>query len=491
MAITKVTSGLISADASSIDLNIDAGTLYLDVSENKVGIGTTSPSKKFVVSEGGAHGFEISPYDGSQNATRLINYNRNTSAYFPLEIEASQIAFEIDGTEKMRIDSSGNVGIGTTSPTSYYSGADNLVVYQASGEAGITIATANNTTGAIYFADGTTSSETYQGGIAYSHGAEILNLVSGGSNKMTINSSGNVGIGTTSPSELLHLSSAEPVLRFTDSDDGNYHHIFSSSNDFYISADRNDSGSGNLILRNGGTSERMRIGSDGKVYFGNQDNAAASGYIDKQTSGNYEFKIHASTSTGTNRAITFHNRSNTEAMRIDTSGNLLVGTTSSSQTSGAGVKLIDDGTNGRVWVQGASQTSGEGFSLHANGSYRFYVAYSGAIASTSTSITAISDERLKENIVDLETGLTEVMSLKPRRFDWKENEGSNEKNVAGFIAQEVETVLPDLISDYKHEDLDDAKSVRMGDMIPTLVKAIQEQQTIIDDLKSRIETLEG
>ena len=44
MAITKVTSGLISADASSIDLNIDAGTLYLDVSENRVGIGTTSPS---------------------------------------------------------------------------------------------------------------------------------------------------------------------------------------------------------------------------------------------------------------------------------------------------------------------------------------------------------------------------------------------------------------------------------------------------------------
>ena len=46
MAITKVTSGLISADASSIDLNIDAGTLYLDVSENKVGIGTTSPTEK-------------------------------------------------------------------------------------------------------------------------------------------------------------------------------------------------------------------------------------------------------------------------------------------------------------------------------------------------------------------------------------------------------------------------------------------------------------
>jgi hypothetical protein len=81
---------------------------YVD-SNGKVGIGTTSPSKKFVVSEGGAHGFEISPYDGSQNATRLINYNRSTNAYFPLEIEASQIAFETNGSEKMRIDPSGYV----------------------------------------------------------------------------------------------------------------------------------------------------------------------------------------------------------------------------------------------------------------------------------------------------------------------------------------------------------------------------------------------
>ena len=79
------------------------------VSGSNVGIGTSSPDKKFVVSEGGAHGFEISPYDGNQNSTRLINYNRNTNAYFPLEIEASQIAFETNGTERMRIDSSGRV----------------------------------------------------------------------------------------------------------------------------------------------------------------------------------------------------------------------------------------------------------------------------------------------------------------------------------------------------------------------------------------------
>ena len=119
--------------------------------------------------------------------------------------------------------------------------------------------------------------------------------------------------------------------------------------------------------------------------------------------------------------------------------------------------------------------------------YKFYVNFGGQINSTSTSISSLSDERLKENIVDLETGLTEVIALKPRRFDWK---GNGNKNVAGFIAQEVETVLPELIGDFLHDDLADAKSVKMGDMVPTLVKAIQEQQTLIESLEARLSALE-
>ena len=83
--------------------------------------------------------------------------------------------------------SGGNVGIGTTSPSSYYSGADNLVIKQASGEAGISIVTATDTTGALYFADGTTGSEQYRGGIAYTHSTVLLSLVSGGASRMFIN----------------------------------------------------------------------------------------------------------------------------------------------------------------------------------------------------------------------------------------------------------------------------------------------------------------
>ena len=173
-------------------------------------------------------------------------------------------------------------------------------------------------------------------------------------------------------------------------------------------------------------------------------------------------------------------------MRIDSSGTLLIGKTSTAVDSSNGVHIKSDGT---IFSNITSSTTG--YQLRHDFNNRFFVTHLGVINAQTTSITGISDVRLKENIVDLETGLTEVLALKPRRFDWVEDEKVPTKNIAGFIAQEVETVLPDLIGSYEHDRIEDAKSLRMGDMIPTLVNAIQEQQTIIEDLKTRIETLEG
>ncbi len=87
-----------------------------------------------------------------------------------------------------------------------------------------------------------------------------------------------------------------------------------------------------------------------------------------------------------------------------------------------------------------------------------------------------------KNIKPLETGLNEVMKLQPRRFDWKNGDG---KNIAGFVAQEVEEILPDLVGDYKYNDKETKKSLMMGDMIPTLVKAIQELKAEIEILKNK------
>ena len=127
--------------------------------------------------------------------------------------------------------------------------------------------------------------------------------------------------------------------------------------------------------------------------------------------------------------------------------------------------------------------------------YQFYVNYAGTIVARSASISVLSDQREKQNIRPLETGLTEVMALQPRRFDWKNGSASN---VAGFIAQEVEAVLPDLIDEYQLNDQETRMAVRVGDILPTLVKAVQELKAIndaqaqtIESLTARVVALEG
>jgi hypothetical protein len=179
-----------------------------------------------------------------------------------------------------------------------------------------------------------------------------------------------------------------------------------------------------------------------------------------------------------------------ERMRIDSSGNLLVGSTSTSATSGVGFKAI---INDRFAIVSAGSTGATtSLSLYSTGAsaFRFFVQDSGNINATSTSITAISDISLKENVRDLETGLTQVMALKPRRFDWKAETHLQEKNIAGFIAQEVEQVLPELVYDYQYNATEIKKSLKMGDILPTLVKAIQEQQALIQSLTTRLTALE-
>ena len=127
------------------------------------------------------------------------------------------------------------------------------------------------------------------------------------------------------------------------------------------------------------------------------------------------------------------------------------------------------------------------------GSYRFYVSMDGTVAATNTTISAISDARLKENIRDLDVGLDAILALKPRKYDWKEGKGQDKKDVRGFIAQEFEEVFPDLVDEWKDpapEGEEPYRSVRQ-DLIPVLVKAIQEQQTMIVALEARLEALEA
>ena len=200
--------------------------------------------------------------------------------------------------------------------------------------------------------------------------------------------------------------------------------------------------------------------------------------------------------TGANPMIFYTNA--TEAMRIDATQNLLVGANASGVSNG-GMQLLPAGNGASIPLIASSGNSASDsavtmavYSTSAS-QYQFYVGYAGTVFARSVVISALSDERLKENIVDLDVGLDKIMALKPRKFDWKEGQGTNKKNVRGFIAQELEEVFPDLIDEWRDpapEGEEPYRSVRQ-DLMPVLVKAMQEQQALITSLTARIEALEN
>ena len=142
------------------------------------------------------------------------------------------------------------------------------------------------------------------------------------------------------------------------------------------------------------------------------------------------------------------------------------------------------GGNSSNWMRAAGSTlmfnsAGSTMNFEIQGSQKGYLNSSGWQNG--------SDRSLKENIEDITYGLDTVKLLRPRKFDWIDAPDET-KNSIGFIAQEVETVIPEIISE---AGTTPKKGMNYGVLTSVLVKAIQEQQTIIEDLKSRIETLEG
>jgi hypothetical protein len=267
--------------------------------------------------------------------------------------------------------------------------------------------------------------------------------------------------------------------------------------------------SGRLAIANTSPTTLLSIGSGagsggygGGVYL----NRGASAYNFYEASDGTNTIIFGLDNTITNAKVGTVNSypvgfytNNTERARITSGGDLLVGTTDSSASSGSGIKSLpaNNGTNNPQFaiVTSASTNTTASLSLYSTGAaaYRFYVADGGTVYATSTTISGISDQRFKENIQDLDVGLAKIMALKPRKFDWKAGKGKDIKGDRGFIAQEFEQVFPDLIDEWKDpapEGEAPYKSVR-ADLIPVLVKAIQELKSELDTVKAELATLKG
>jgi hypothetical protein len=196
-------------------------------------------------------------------------------------------------------------------------------------------------------------------------------------------------------------------------------------------------------------------------------------------------KVFADTNTGA--LITDVNGA--ERARIDSSGNLLVGTTTAggrlsvNNSSSDGVGIT---TSGAFWSQSIS---------HSNASTQYFMEFRygatriGQITgnNTNTSYTTSSDYRLKNTIAPMTGALAKVAQLKPCTYKWNVD-GSNGE---GFIAHELAQVVPNAVTGEKDAVDKDGKPVYQGIdtsfLVATLTAAIQEQQAIIESLKARLD----
>ena len=323
----------------------------------------------------------------------------NTGIFFPA---ADTIAFTEGGVESMRIDSDGDVGIGTTTPNA-------KLTVRRSG-AGLLI-NGDDGTVTTFIADTTGSVLTYG---TFSNHPVAFKTDNG--ERMRIDSSGNVGIGTTSPDALLSVN--------------------------------------------------------GIASFG--DGAAATPSIANFGDLNTGFWFPAADTIAASTA-------GSERMRLDSSGNLMIGTSSAASLPSDGYVFIKS-TSTQYIGHASGTASGTGY-------LQFWLAGVSIGSITQSGTTAVlyntsSDARLKANVVDAPSA--NIADIKVRSFDWIAD-GSHQ--TYGMVAQELLEVAPYAVS--KSENPEEMMGVDYSKLVPMMVKAIQEQQTFIENLTTRLNALEG
>jgi len=258
----KVTSdGTITADGSAEfagDLTVNTDALFVDASAKNVGIGTTSPNQDLTISSGADKLHLFGSTAGNGGA--LFTTNSAFSDYEPLSLTGEYISFStrtgtLTSSERMRIDSSGNVGIGESNPTrtlEVNSGITNVVANFKSTDSMAAIALVDNGGSAEYACQGN---------------AAII--MPGGTEKMRIDSSGNVGIGTTSPAEKLSVNGK---LKITND-------IILAQTNGRIDYDNGNSSGALRFYSTSANAERLRILSTGGLTF-NGDTAQANALDD-------------------------------------------------------------------------------------------------------------------------------------------------------------------------------------------------------------------
>jgi hypothetical protein len=452
------------------DVNVDTNTLVVDADNNRVGIGT-SPSEAFHVNSGIDN--DCALFESTDNIA-AITIADNSGSVQVRSRDSGEMTFHIGGdasvagtssTEAMRIDSSGNVGIGTSSPAFPLQIVDSGTTANVEIESSLSTGAAD-TGGLVILSghNGTTASRDY----VYIKGAKENSTVgnddsyfsistrkTGGipAERMRIDSSGNVGIGTSDPVQQsgigLHINNAsgQARLKLTSSVDG------ATANDGFDII--KEAGGGDVHLLNHentnlkfGTndSERMRIDSSGNVTIGKTTaNNTTEGFTHYGGAGGSSIVKDGGAPLILNRntndgaiAIFRKDNSTVGSIGVDSSGNYL--TVGDAATS---LRFIDSATD-RIepWNQSSNATRDNLIDLGTSGN-RFNDVFA------ANGVTTTSDRNEKQDIATLTTAEMAVaarLSNQFKTFRWIDSvteKGENARTHTGIIAQDVQQAFAD------------------------------------------------
>jgi len=222
-AVTQDGAAIFNEGSADVDFRVEsngnANMLFIDGGNDKVGIGTASPDEVLHIHSDSITRLKItgSSGQGEDNGIKIFQNGVNTSI---ANGDNGYMRFYTNNTERMRITSAGNVGIGNINPEDFGSLVDNLVIGTTSGENGMTIASGTGNSGRIQFADNTSS--PFRGAIEYSHGSDALMFYTSGSQWMRIRSGGAITAGTSQP----NLVSAATLYQLSYSSASNWAFIY-------------------------------------------------------------------------------------------------------------------------------------------------------------------------------------------------------------------------------------------------------------------------
>jgi hypothetical protein len=468
-------ASLIMKSNTTTKVNIQAnGTSYFN--GGNVGIGTSSPANLLHINGGS----QVTPalkvqsaiypvidlysdFGGEARNWRIAGVYNSAGTF---EILSSTTAGGEPTTSRFAINSSGNVGIGTTAPTTPLSvrAVSNIPTY-----GNVSANFSDNTTGTLYISH----SSGVQGLI--SDGTLAFGSGGSGTERARIDTSGRLLVGTSTARDNFYNSTLSAGLQLEGAGTARRASILGS-----------DSG-GALIL--GYTPTPSIDNATGAISFQGYDGsefvecANIVSYIDSTPGANdmpgrLVFSVTAAGAA-----------SPTERMRISNTGRTVL-----LESSGGGFEVASTlaaGTDNLfTGYYGATNTTTKGTASYA-------VRTNGNVLNTNNSYGALSDIKLKENIVDANSQWDDLKALQVRKYNFKEETGQQTHTQIGLVAQEVELVSPGLVSESPDRDAEGndlgtvTKSVNYSVLYMKAVKALQEAMERIEQLEAKVAALDA